>query len=145
MYFIPVFVLLHMTCQTSSTDRLIVEVDAECWGAFQTLEHLTNQNGVYVLKEGWIRKGFLEFWWGEDIGETEMVTPGRYVRDSDDCDSHVVTISQTIGAGLRQKKQSWTLIDACPIAWEVREDAANGEKLQLTELTIVASEIGVAR
>ena len=145
MSFFPVLVMLHMTCQTSLADSLILEVDAECWGAFQTLKHPANQDGLYVLKEGWIRKGFLEIWWGEEIGDTDIASPGRYVRDPDDCDAHAVTISQSFGAGLRQKKQSWTLIDACPIAWEIKEDAANGERLRLTELTVVASEIGVAR
>ena len=108
MYFFPVLVMLHMACQTSLVDKMIVEVDAECWGAFQTLEYPVNQDGVYVLKEGWIRKGFFEIWWGEEISETEMVTPGRYVRDPDDCNSHAVTISQYFGAGLRQKIMNGT-------------------------------------
>ncbi len=137
--------MLYVTCQSSLADRLIVEVGAECWGVFRTLEYPSNQAGVYVFKEGWIRKGFLEIWWGEEISDTKLVAPGRYARDSDDCDSHAVTISQTFGAGLRQKKQSWTLIDACPIAWEVREVDANGESLWLTELNVVASQLGAAR
>lgn len=134
-----------MTGQTGLTDSLIVEVDAECWGTFQTLEQAADQNGVYVLKEGWIRKGFLEIWWGEDTGDPEALTPGRHVRDADNCNSHAVTISQRFGTGLRQREQSWTLINACPVAWEIKEEGADGEKLRLTELTVVASDIGVAR
>jgi len=145
MYFFPVLVMLHMTCQTSLADGLIVEVDAKCWGAFLTFEHPVNHDGVYVLKEGWIRNGFLEIWWGEETGEAEEVTPGRHFRNPDDCEFHPVTISQSFGVGLRQRQRSWTLIDACPIAWEIKENAADDDKLQFVELTVVASQIGVAR
>jgi len=145
MYLFPVLVMFHMNCQTNLVDKLIVEVDAKCWGVFLTLEHPANQDGAYVLKEGWVRNGFFEIWWGDETGEAEDVTPGRHYRNADDCNSHAVTISQSFGTGLRQRKRSWTLIDACPVAWEIKEEGADGEKLHLTELTVVANDIGVAR
>lgn len=104
MYLFPVLVMFHMNCQTNLVDKLIVEVDAECWGVFLTLEHPANQDGAYVLKEGWVRNGFFEIWWGDETADAEEVAPGRYVRDSDDCESHAITISQSFGTGLRLRK-----------------------------------------
>ena len=126
-------------------DVLTVEIGAESWGVFQTLEQPENRDGVYILKEGWVRNGFLEIWWGEEAGDPKRLTPGQHVRNADDCKFYPVTISQSFGVGLRQRKRSWTLIDACPIAWEIKENATDNANLQLMELTVVASQIGVAR
>jgi hypothetical protein len=145
MYLLPVLVMLHMTSPTSMAEMLTVEVGAESWGAFQTLEQPANRDGVYILKDGWVRNGFFEIWWGEGTGDPEVLTPGRHVRNADDCESYAVTISQGFGAALRQRKRSWTLIDACPVAWVIKEETADSELLHLTELTIIAKEIGVAR
>ena len=145
MYLLPVLVMLHMTSPTSMPEMLTVEVGAESWGVFQTLEQPANRDGVYILKDGWVRNGFLEIWWGEDTGDPKVLAPGRHVRNADDCEFHAVTISQSFGAALRQRKRSWTLIDACPVAWVIKEETVDDEKLHLTELTVIAKEIGVAR
>lgn len=145
MYLFLIVVALLMTSSPGMAEELTVEVGAESWGVFQTLEQPENPGGVYVLKEGWIRNGFLEIWWGDNTGDSEVLTPGQHVRNADDCEFQTVTISQSFGAALRQRKRSWTLIDACPVAWVIKEETADGEKLHLTELTFVASEIGVAR
>ena len=145
VYLFLIFVALLMTSSTSMAEVLTVEVGAESWGVFQTLEQPENPDGVYILKEGWVRNGFLEIWWGENTDDPDVLTPGQHVRDADDCKFHTVTISQSFGAALRQRKRSWTLIDACPVAWVIKEETADGEKLHLTELTVIAKEIGVAR
>ena len=145
MYLFLILVALLMTSSSSMAEVLTVEVGAENWGVFQTLEQPANRDGVYILKDGWVRNGFLEIWWGEDTGDPKVLAPGRHVRNTDDCEVHSVTISQSFGAALRQRTRSWTLIDACPVAWVIKEETADGEKLHLTELTVIAKEIGVAR
>lgn len=144
MYFSLLLVLLHMTCQSSAANAVTIEMDAEPWGAFRSVEHATDHGGAYLLKDGWVRAGFLETWWGESI-DAAMLAPGRHVRSPDDCRRRAITISQEIGTGLRQRKQSSTLIDACPVAWLVADEAGSDQKLRLLELSIVAVEVGVAR
>ena len=119
---------------------LSLKLDGEQWGEFQSMRTSLEAPNMLVLQTGHLRGGFLEFWW-----ENAAAAPGRYERNPAECRGRNVTVVQTLGQGLRKRERTWTLLDGCPVAWEISGVENDGGILIVDWLSLAGRGIAVSR
>jgi hypothetical protein len=119
-----------------------LEVGGEPRGEFARLHTADAGRATLVLEDGRMEAGLLALWWPEL--PAAALEPGRHERDAGECEGRPVTVVETLGRGLRRRERSWTLVDACPVAWDIR--AAGDEGTVVVELlSFSGSAIAVSR
>jgi hypothetical protein len=119
---------------------LTLVVNGEPQGAFERMR--TADEATLVLEDGRMGADLLAIWWPQL--PAAALEPGRHARDAGECEGRPVTVIETLGQGLRKRERSWTLIDACPVAWDIR--AAGDEGTVVVELlSFSGSAIAVSR
>lgn len=121
---------------------LTLQVGAEQWGAFESMQRSAGPARTLTLSDGWIHSGFLDLWWKDGLADFE---PGSHRIDPAGCQRRSVTVVQTLHRGLHARELSWTLIDSCPIAWQITSVENEGKTLRLESLTLVAREFAASR
>jgi hypothetical protein len=113
-----------------------LEIDGDRRGVFASMEHPRDGGATVILEEGWVDGSLFQAWGVRDV---KLLQPGEHRLERGVCRPRRLTIRQVFGAGLRQAGRSWTLLDACPVAWEV-EAARNDEsdRLRLRQLTLTS-------
>lgn len=119
---------------------LSLEVDGRQRGIFTRLSQSQAQPGIVTLEEGWMSAAFLTLW-RPDFATGKSLPAGRYEFDSA-CVGRRLELIQTLATGQRGRVRSWTLIDACPLWFEVT--AQDGDKIIVTRLVLRVQGVAAA-
>jgi hypothetical protein len=119
---------------------LTLVVNGEPQGAFERMR--TADEATLVLEDGRMGADLLAIWWPQL--PAAALEPGRHARDAGECEGRPVTVIETLGRGLRRRERSWTLIDACPIAWDIRAAGEDGTVV-VESLSFSSRAIAVSR
>ena len=120
----------------------VLELDGEVVGEFAAME-LGREGAVSLrLSDGSTVGGALERWW-EQLEPDSPLTVGDNRRSGTACEGRTVVASQRFGHGRRTRRLSHTLVDACPVAWDV-EELRDGET-DTRSLTFSGTGLGVER
>jgi hypothetical protein len=119
---------------------LTLVVNGEPQGAFERMR--TADEATLVLEDGRMGADLLAIWWPQL--PAAALEPGRHARDAGECEGRPVTVIETLGRGLRRRERSWTLIDACPIAWDIRAAGEDGTVV-VESLSFSGRAIAVSR
>lgn len=133
---------LMLGCGAGPAAPILLEVDGVCRGAFETMEHPRDAGATVILANGWVERDLFESW---GVQDAKLLEPGAHRLDREACQGLRLTIRQVLGEGLRQSARSWTLLDACPAAWEVEAAGDEAGRLRLDSLTVTIGEVAVAR
>jgi hypothetical protein len=119
---------------------LTLVVNGEPQGTFERMR--TTDEATLVLENGRMDADLLALWWPEL--PAAALEPGRHERDAGECEGRPVTVVETLGRGLRRRERSWTLVDACPVAWDIRAAGDDGT-IVVESLSFSGGAIAVSR
>lgn len=119
-----------------------LEIDGVRRGAFAGMEHPRNAGPTVILTDGWIDEDLFGIWGFRDA---RLLEPGKHRPEPDLCQGRRLTIRQVFGDGLRQNGRSWTLLDACPVAWEIEATDDEEGRLRVRRFTLTIGEVGASR
>ena len=134
---------LQAAASPAAVAELTVEADGRQWGAFARIVPPAEDAATVTLEDGWIDPAFLELWWPAARKSAPGLEPGVHAFDDGDCRGRRVEVRQALGPGRMSRVRSWTLLGACPVAWEVAGEPEDG-RLPLGSLTFRVEGVGSA-
>lgn len=112
-----------------------LEIDGDRRGAFASMEHPRDVGATVILEDGWVDGSLFQAW---GVRDEKLLQPGEHRLEPGVCHPRRLTLRQVFGAGLRQAGRSWTLLDVCPVAWEVEAARDESDRLRLRQLTLTS-------
>ena len=119
---------------------LSLEVDGRQYGIFASLSQSQASQGIVTLEDGWVSASFLALW-QPGFATDESLPEGRYDFDGA-CAGRRLELIQTLATGQRGRERSWTLMDACPLWFEV--ESQDGEKIMVSRLVLRVQGVAAA-
>lgn len=120
---------------------LSLEMDGEQHGVFSGMTQARDDADTVTLEQGWIASAFLDTWWPGLMADGEL-QEGRHQFEGE-CIGRRLEVVQVLATGQRSRVRSWTLVDACPVWFQV--ESQEGDKIKITALTLRVRGIAVAQ
>lgn len=123
-----------------ATPAYVLELAGRPIGEFAGLEVGDAVELQAELRDGWIAAAALRDW--RDSSRTaEPLEPGVGRQEATECERRTLTLRQELGVGVRRRTRSLVLLDACPVAWTIRDVDETEERVTLEAITFVTREI----
>jgi len=135
--------VLNATSRPSAP--IALDVDGIQYGVFAAMESADDGVIALTLVDGRVERGFFDLWWPQSAGAGDLLAPGEHRVAVETCTPRPVTLRQISDGGLRARQRSWTLLDACPVAWTVGPAEPGENSLRLDSLSFRSAGLGVAR